>query len=292
MVKEDFALLPVYKPVGWTSTDVLNFLKKKFRLRRVGHTGTLDPFAEGLLVVLIGKATRLAEYYQKLPKTYRAVGVLGIDTDTYDLTGKVVLEEEPPEVDWESFNKVLEKFKGTYLQYPPPFSAKKVKGVRAYKLARKGERPELKPVKVEIYELKLLSFNPPRFEVETTVSGGTYVRSLIRDLGKALGSVAATEKLLRTAVGNISIDDAISIEELKKAKKLTPYLKVPDYGLTHLPSVKLSDDQLRQFSNGLTLEVKDLKEGTYRVYDKNGKFVAVGVVNEGGLKPEKVFTSR
>jgi tRNA pseudouridine55 synthase len=292
MVREDFALLPVYKPAGWTSTDVLNFLKKKFRLRRVGHTGTLDPFAEGVLLLLLGRATRLTEDYQKLPKTYRAEGLLGVDTDTYDITGKEVDKKGIPPLGFDEFKTIVETFKGKRLQTPPPFSAKKINGVRAYKLARRGKKPQLKPVEIEIYRIELLKFEPPLFEIEAEVSGGTYIRSLIRDIGLAAGTVATTKRLIRTAVGGIGIDETVNVEHLKEVDSLEPFLKPPDYGLKHLPVVKLDDRDLQRFANGLALKVEGVKRGTYRVYDNKGNFVALGVVKEGELKPQKVFISR
>ena len=290
MVSVDFALLPVYKPSGWTSTDVINFLKKKFRLRRVGHTGTLDPFAEGVLLILLGKATRLAEYYQRLPKSYRAVGVLGLDTDTYDKTGKVLDEKEIPAMSREDFEKIVKSFRGKYLQTPPPFSAKKVKGVRAYKLARRGEKPTLKPVEVDIYDIKLLKFQPPKFEIETTVSGGTYIRSLIRDIGLKAGTVATTDKLVRTSVGNIGLNETVNVEFLKEIDDLTEFLKPPDYGLSPYPKASLTDEEVKRFINGVKIPV-NLEEGIYRIYDERGSFIAMGSITRGILKPEKVFIS-
>ncbi|RTZ67906.1 MAG: tRNA pseudouridine(55) synthase TruB, partial [Aquificaceae bacterium] len=176
---ELFGLIAVNKPKGLTSTEVLNRIKKKFGVSKVGHTGTLDPFAEGLLILLFGKATRLAEYYQKLPKRYIAGGILGIETDTYDITGNVVRQTQGNYPSREEFEGIVNTFRGEILQVPPPFSAKKVRGRRAYKLARKGKSINLQPVKVKIYEIHLLEYNPPRFTLDVKVSGGTYIRSLI-----------------------------------------------------------------------------------------------------------------
>jgi tRNA pseudouridine55 synthase len=179
--KELFGLLPVYKPRGPTSTEVMNTIKKHFSLNRIGHTGTLDPFAEGLLVFLIGKATRLSEYYQKLPKEYIATGLLGTITDTYDITGKPLTPpKENIEISKDRLLEVLETFKGKILQTPPPFSAKKIKGKRAYKLARQGKKVSLKPVEVSIYELELLEFNPPYFTLRSLLVRKKFAKTLPR----------------------------------------------------------------------------------------------------------------
>ena len=291
-MSEPFALLAVYKPKGITSTGVLNRIKKHFGWKRIGHSGTLDPFAEGLLLLLIGKATRLAEYYQRLPKTYRAVGLLGKITDTYDITGKVLEEreiKEPPS--GEEIERVLKEFEGEYLQTPPPFSAVKVGGKRAYKLARKGIKVELKPRPVKVYSIKLLNYTFPRFEIETTVSGGTYIRSLIKDIGDKLQTGATTEGLIRTSIGNIGLDRAIPLEELLKLdpEGVKKYLLPPDAGLEY-PTVEVGEKELTLLRNGVFLPLRgDFREGTLlRVYG-GGKFAALGVIRNGKLKPEKVF---
>ncbi|NPB05472.1 MAG: tRNA pseudouridine(55) synthase TruB [Aquificae bacterium] len=285
----DFALLPVAKPRGITSTEVLNRLKRKFGLKKVGHTGTLDPFAEGLLLLLLGRATRLAEYYQKLPKTYRAVGLLGVETDTYDATGEVLFRKElesPPSAG--QLEKVLTEFVGTFEQQPPPFSAKKVGGKRAYRLARAGKKVELKPVKVTVYDLKLVSYEPPRFEVETTVSGGTYVRSLIRDIGRRLGTGATTERLIRTAVGKITLDGVPTLERLLDEPSLDPFLRPPWDGLD-LPVLKVGESDALKLRNGQLLEVSPPAEDLFLIFTEGGRFVGIGKNLGGKVKPEKVF---
>jgi tRNA pseudouridine55 synthase len=287
--REEFALLPVYKPKGLTSTEVLNRLKRKFGIKKLGHTGTLDPFAEGVLPVLLGRATRLAEYYQRLPKIYEAVGLLGMDTDTYDITGKVVKDEVPPSAEREKIEEVLKSFEGEIEQIPPPFSAKKVGGKRAYRLARSGKKVELKPVKVKIYSLKLLEYLPPRFKIEATVSGGTYIRSLVRDIGLKLGSVATTESLVRTAVGPITAQNCFSLEGILNSESLDRFLLPPEEGLKNFPSLELPPRELKLLTSGVKLQKPSLKDGLYRVYDERGNFVAVASAVEGKLKPDKVF---
>ena len=286
---ELFGLLPIYKPKDPTSTEILNRLKKLFGIKRIGHTGTLDPFAEGLLLTLLGKATRLAEYYQKLPKKYRAVGIFGIETDTYDITGKILAQYRGKYPTYEELKSALESFKGEIEQIPPPFSAKKVKGKRAYKLARKGLKPELKPVKVKIYDIELLDYKPPEFSIDVEVSGGTYIRSLIHDIGKKLGTGATTKELLRTKIGKISLEKAVPLEILEKAGSLEGFLLPPDYGLD-FPIFKADWETFKRLKMGQFLDVKgNFEEGKpVRVY-LNGNLAAIGRVLKGKLKPEKVF---
>ena len=280
------------KPKGITSTGVLNEIKRHFGVKKIGHTGTLDPFASGLLLLLLGKATRLAEYYQKLPKTYRAVGLLGVETDTYDITGEVVsrrqVENFPP---LEEVNRVVKSFEGEIEQIPPPFSAKKIKGKRAYELARKGKKVELKPVKVKIYKIDLLEYTPPHFTIEATVSGGTYIRSLVKDIGDKLGLGATTESLLRTSIGKLTLENALPLEELLKVspERLSDFLLPPDAGLD-FPTLEVSDRELTRLRNGQLVDLKgDFGENQLlRVY-AGGKFSAIGRVVGGKLKPEKVF---
>jgi len=291
-MEELFGLLAVAKPKGITSTGVLNEIKRHFGVKKIGHTGTLDPFASGLLLLLLGKATRLAEYYQRLPKTYRAVGLLGVETDTYDITGEVLSRREvetfPP---LEEVKRVVKSFEGEIEQIPPPFSAKKIKGKRAYELARKGKKVELKPVKVKIYKIDLLEYTPPHFTIEATVSGGTYIRSLVKDIGDKLGLGATTESLLRTSIGKLTLENALPLEELLKVspERLSDFLLPPDAGLD-FPTLEVSDRELTRLRNGQLLDLKgDFGENQLlRVY-ANGKFSAIGRVVKGKLKPEKVF---
>jgi tRNA pseudouridine55 synthase len=286
-------LLPIYKPKGLTSTQVLNLLKEKFQFPKLGHTGTLDPFAEGVLPVLVGRATRLSEYYLKLLKEYIATGLLGIETDTYDVTGKVIKEKSVEGITEEELQKVLEIFKGEIEQVPPPFSAKKVKGKRAYKLAKKGKKVELKAVKVKIYNIELLEFQPPRFTIKVKVSSGTYIRSLIHDIGKKLGIVATTEKLIRTKVGNISIENCVRLEKLLKEPNLLESYKLPpDYGLEGvIPALDITEDEAKKLKMGQKIPLpKEIKIPSELVRLKlSGQLVAIGKVINGEIKPEKVF---
>ncbi len=287
-ISKDFSLLMVNKPKGITSTEVLNKIKEKFNLKKVGHTGTLDPFAEGLLILLLGRATRLAEYYQKLPKTYIATGLLGITTDTYDITGKVLKRVEGKYPSKDTLEEVLKTFVGEIDQQPPPFSAKKIRGKRAYNLARKGLKVELKPVKVKIYSLKLLDYKPPRFTIQTTVSGGTYIRSLIKDIGDKLSLGATTQELLRTAVGGLSIEKAYKLDVILNSEHVEDFLLPPWIGLPY-PTIEVDRQRAFKLKNGQFIEIDTSQNEERFLIFSEGEFVGIARTFKGKLKPERIF---
>ena len=223
----------INKPKGPTSHDIVDEVRRITGERRVGHAGTLDPFAEGLLIILVGrKETKKQSEFLNLDKTYEATLTLGIETDTHDLTGKPVKSQFPifnfqipnhrlrrgPAKSGDNFQipiskikKVLKKFEGEQMQIPPKFSAKKIKGKKAYELARRGKEFELEPKNVKIYYIKLLDYNYPELLIETKVSSGTYIRALARDIGEKLGTGAYLRNLRRTKIGEFSVKDAQKI---------------------------------------------------------------------------------
>ncbi len=208
----DNSILLVDKPKGISSAKVVELIKKKFKVK-VGHTGTLDPLATGLLIILTGKKTKEASSFVKLPKVYEVKAILGITTDTFDMEGKI-LNQNPTKISKEKLEKTLKKFLGDILQAPPTFSAKKFKGKKAYELARKGVRIKLPKQKVKIYSLRLKNFKYPLFEIICKVSSGTYIRSLINDIGKDLKVGATVLKLRRVAIGKYKVKKAVSLEDL------------------------------------------------------------------------------
>ena len=215
MTKIDDNFLLINKPAGWTSFDAVNFIRKKYRGAnkkiRVGHAGTLDPFATGLLIVGVGReATKRLDEFKNLPKTYEAVLFLGATSETGDPTGKITNNQEtitkqliPNEIE-----KVLKKFIGKQEQTPPMFSAKKINGQRLYTLARQGQTVERKPAQIEIYEIKFLSYAWPYLKIEVSCSAGTYIRTLAQDIGQALGVGAYCLELTRTAIGPYILKEA------------------------------------------------------------------------------------
>lgn len=216
-------LLIINKPSGWTSFDVVAKIRNKLGVKKVGHTGTLDPMATGVLVLCLGKATKLAQEITGTDKEYIGEITLGATSDTDDAEGKIsqIKNYELKITNSKEIQNVLKQFQGTIQQVPPIFSAKKIKGQRAYKLARKGEKVELKPVEITIHELELLDYKWPVIHVRVLCSKGTYIRSLARDIGKELGVGGYLSKLERTKVGKYTIDQSVSIEEADK-KQIIP----------------------------------------------------------------------
>ncbi len=216
MPQEIAGVVVMDKPSGLTSHDVVARTRRVIGTRQVGHFGTLDPFATGVLPLSVGKATRFAQFYLKSRKAYRGTIQFGFSTNTYDATGEPTSEPVSPKVDQAILEKVLAGFTGRLMQTPPPFSAKRVHGVRAYELARRRQPVHLAPVEVEIYALELLGMEGDRMKFAVECSGGTYVRSLAHDIGQKVGSGAHLAGLRRTAVAEFTEDRAVSLDELAK----------------------------------------------------------------------------
>lgn len=215
-------MLLINKPQGPTSHDIVDDIRKITGIRKVGHAGTLDPFADGLLILLVGREeTRQQQKFMGMDKSYEATFVLGEERDTGDLTGKPISSAgesfTPPSR--EQIKKVLKKFTGKIKQVPSTFSAKKVKGKKAYELAREGKEVKLEPKSVTVYELELLDYEWPELKIRSKVSSGTYIRALARDIGRELGAGAYVKELKRTEIGEYKLADAVTIDELKSAKE-------------------------------------------------------------------------
>lgn len=251
------------KPAGPTSHDCVRIVRRAFAERRVGHTGTLDPFATGLLPICVGRATRLARFFTSLPKTYRATIRFGVSTDTYDVTGKTTGERLAIDWDEATLREMLAGFEGRQLQTPPNFSAKKVGGVRAHRLARQGRAATPEPVWVTISELSLLDWSGQDAVVDATVSSGTYIRSLAHDLGGRLGSGAHLAQLRRTQIGEFSVEDAVDCDALVAGSRSSEqpqrgYLLTPERAMASWPAIALSDEQSRWFIHGRHLDPRNL----------------------------------
>ncbi len=209
-------VLVVDKPVGLSSHDVVQIIRNGTKIRRAGHTGTLDPRASGVLVVLLGPAVRLSEYVSASEKRYQAVIELGITTDTYDMEGQIT-RRSPVEITYEEFEEALQGFIGEFEQKPPAYSAIKIKGEKAYEIARRGEEVDLEPRTIQVHELELLDWDPPEAVVDIQCSSGTYVRSLAHDLGEKLGCGATLTGLRRTKNGRFGLRDAVSLRKLQES---------------------------------------------------------------------------
>ena len=210
-------VLLINKPSGPTSHDMIYRVRRATGIKKVGHAGTLDPFAEGLLIILVGRdATKRQSGFMGLDKEYEATIRLGIETDTYDREGKVIDEYWGGWPTEEKIKKALEGFVGEQMQMPPAFSAKKIKGKKAYDLARKGEEVILQPVRVVIHSLEVISYDSPMLKIRTRVSSGTYIRSLAHDIGASLGTGAHLTELRRTSIGGYSLKDTIDTKGLTR----------------------------------------------------------------------------
>lgn len=217
MNPEISGVLIIDKPAGLTSHDVVARVRRSLGIRQVGHFGTLDPFATGVLPLSVRKATRFAQFYLKSRKAYEGTMRLGFSTDTYDGTGKPTSEEVSVSVEEVTVEKLFREFTGRLMQTPPPYSAKRIGGKRAYELARQNKPVQLAPVEVEVYALQLLSFDGIRAHFAVECSGGTYVRSLAHDIGQRLGCGAHLEGLRRTTVAEFTLDRAVTLEGLEEA---------------------------------------------------------------------------
>ncbi len=290
-------LLIVDKEAGWTSHDVVAKVRRLIRQRRVGHAGTLDPMATGVLVLCLGKATRLAEYLQGHDKRYRATIRLGETTDTYDAEGRILERRPVPPLSLEELRAYLQRFQGEILQHPPPFSAVKIAGTPAYRRARRGEAVLPPPRQVTIHELRLVAWSPPDLSLEIACSAGTYIRSLAHDLGQAIGCGAHLIALRRTASGPFTERDAIPLAELIRliteagerwrARVLPPVEAVRD-----MPQIRLTPDQIRAVRFGQPITGPDAPaEALAAGIAATGELIAIlrFDAHRGQWRPHKVL---
>ena len=276
-------LLVVDKPPQWTSHDVVARVRRITGTRRIGHTGTLDPMATGVLVLCLGRATRLAEYVTGQPKTYLAEITLGTATDTYDAEGTTVFTGEVPSLDFAAVDQALDAFRGTFLQFPPVYSALKREGQPLYKRARRGEAVETEARPVHVYDLKLLAYADGALQALVRCSAGTYVRSIAHDLGQTLGCGAHLSGLRRTAVGRFRIEEAVTIEALEARGYGWQDLLLPmDDAVRHLPIVTVPEAQARGLLHGQSIPeplatVADPHDRAqlFRAVDAAGRLLAI-----------------
>lgn len=286
-------ILNLCKPTGPTSHDCVARVRRALQVKRVGHAGTLDPLASGVLVIGVGNGTRILEYLQSLPKVYRAGLVLGLETDTQDVTGTTVATANAGSITEEAVRAALEPFRGEILQVPPMYSALKSGGKKLYELARQGETVEREPRPVTLYEIELLHFTPgERAEAEIRVrcSAGTYIRTLCHDLGHILGVGGAMSTLEREAVGGFTVETALPLEQLAPDLSLMPLAAA----LEHLPSLTVDAAQATRLAHGQFIPApEDTPNGPLRVLDEEGELRAIAVAHGHGearlLSPEKVF---
>ena len=290
--------LVVDKPVGMTSHDVVQAIRNGTNLRRAGHTGTLDPRASGVLVILVGPAVRLSEYVSASDKRYQAIIRLGGSTDTFDAEGLVTPTVDPVNVTEAQFEEALKTFVGEIEQTPPPYSAVKVQGRKAYEMAREGEEVELAPRKITVHHLEVLEWTPPEVVIDVHCSSGTYVRSLANDLGVMLGCGAYLVGLRRTKSGRFSLRDAVPLRKLQEAftaGNWCQYLIPAAEALGDWPAVELSPDEVEGVRHGHRVKVTgEPTETKVRGVSTQGELVALMelISNEDGTRewqPKKVF---
>jgi len=294
-------ILPLYKPSGLTSHDCVARVRRALGLRRVGHGGTLDPEVDGVLPLLIGRATRLAEYLLDLPKAYEGEMVFGVATDTQDQTGTVVAEETVS-LTPDAVAGAMAQFRGEIEQIPPMHSAVKVGGVPLYKLARKGKTVERKPRRVTIYELRLLDgdWTPPhpRARFYVRCSKGTYVRTLCVDIGKVLGVPAHMTRLTRVQSGPYALEDCVTLEAVEAAAAagtVAQFLRSPEEAVAHLPRIDVGEAEARAVRHGRGIDSRawNLAPGLVRVHDERGRLLAIHRVEPGKrfTVPQKVLAA-
>jgi len=291
-------VLVVDKPVGMTSHDVVQVIRNGTGLRRAGHTGTLDPRASGVLVIQVGPAVRLSEYVSASDKRYQAIIRLGSTTDTFDAEGKFTRSNQPVDVTEAQFEEVLQSFIGEIEQTPPPYSAVKVQGRKAYEMARQGEEVDLTPRKIQVHHLEVLEWAPPEVVVDVHCSSGTYVRSLANDLGEKLGCGAYLVGLRRTKSGRFSLRDATPLRKLQEAftaGNWYQYLIPAAEALGDWPAIELSPDEVEAVRHGHRVKVKEGNtEAKVRGVSTQGELVAlmeIATAEDGSSEwqPRKVF---
>lgn len=277
----------VDKPQGWTSQDVTARLRRVFGTRRIGHGGTLDPMATGVLPVFVGRATRAVEFFEHAEKTYETVLRLGITTDTEDMTGTVLTEEKVSFTE-EQLQETLAAFRGEILQVPPMYSALKVNGQKLCDLARKGKTVERQPRPITIHELTLVEQGENTLRLRVRCSKGTYIRTLCKDIGEKLGCGGCMESLRRVAAGEYTIDEAVPLQTLLDTEEPEKYLRDVDTMFRNYPAVTLTANQETRCRNGNAFSVS-LAPGAYRAYSQGGEFLMLAKVDGGVMSTIKSF---
>lgn len=279
----------INKEKDYTSHDVVAVVKKTLK-EKVGHTGTLDPEATGVLPLLIGKATKISKYLIEHDKTYRAVLALGVKTDTADFTGNIIQKQDIQMPNSKQIEQVLFSMLGENKQTPPMFSAIKVKGKKLYEYARQGKKVEIPSRLITIYEMVLEDIDENKKEITFKVhcGKGTYIRTLCEQIAEKLGTIGCMKELQRLMVGSFKIEDSITIDELKQENNISSKIITIEGFFSKKQEIILDDKKMEQFLNGVKLEY-ELKDDIYRIYNINNQFVGIGVVKSGILKRDVVL---
>ena len=280
-------IINVLKPCGMTSHDVISFMRRVLNTKKIGHSGTLDPDAAGVLPVFAGTATRLLEYALEDGKSYRAEITFGVKTDTGDDSGAVVQTSALPTCSGKEFTTVLQEFTGVQKQLPPMYSALKLNGQPLYKLARKGIEVEREAREIFISRLELISFNPQKAVLDVECSKGTYIRTLLEDICARLGVCGTMSFLLRTSAGGFKIEDAVTLQELE-AEPLR-YLLPEETAVMHLTEAVLTERQAWRITQGVATSMVGMADGLYRLKGQSGEFYGIGKAAGGVMKGVKIL---
>ncbi len=275
------------KPAGWTSQDVVSKLRGKLHTKRIGHGGTLDPMATGVLPVFVGRATRGVEFFEHAEKTYETVLRLGLLTDTEDTSG-TVLEERDVCVTQAQLLAVLAQFRGEIMQVPPMYSALKVNGQKLYDLARKGREVERQPRPITIFELECLDFDGRDARLRVRCSKGTYIRTLCKDIGLALGCGGCMAQLRRVAAGAYTQAEAVPLETLVESEAPEAFLRPVDSMFARYEAITLTENQEKRCKNGNSFTLPG-PDGTYRAYSQTGEFLMLAKRENGIMSTIKSF---
>jgi tRNA pseudouridine55 synthase len=281
----------VAKPSGLTSHDVVARIRRGLKIKKVGHAGTLDPLATGVLIICVGHATRLSEYAMHQTKRYRATVQFGVTMDTYDAEGQIVEQRDASHLTADILRGSLPAFTGEIPQIPPAYSAIKQGGRKLYELARAGEEVQVTPRKVNIESVALVTWNPPEAVLDVVCSAGTYIRSLAFDLGEHLGTGAHLSGLIRTASGPFTLEDAVQLDDLlRDGADPKHYLLPPDEVLHHLPALMLDTVSAESIMHGRPIARPQATDHEFaRAYSPNGHFLAILKADESYWRPHKVF---
>ncbi|PCJ65784.1 MAG: tRNA pseudouridine(55) synthase TruB [Candidatus Hydrogenedentota bacterium] len=294
-------LLLIDKPAGMTSHDVVDCVRKAAKMRRIGHTGTLDPSATGLLLICVGAATRLSEHLTGMDKTYEGNMRFGVVTDSYDMDGKVLEEHTVPELDFDTVQHTFAQFQGAIDQIPPMVSAVKIGGERLYKKARKGEVVDRPPRRVKVDEFSLLKIALPLADFRVRCGSGTYVRALCHDVGQVLGCGAALNQLRRTVIGRYSVSDAAALDELQSPDDIEKRL-IPLGEALDMPAVIVESRGRKRIQTGNAVPATELlseipvKTGWVQMKSEDSELLALGQVEPGAtgfqVQPRRVFIAQ
>ena len=280
-------IIIINKPSGCTSHDIVSKIRKKLNIKKVGHTGTLDPLATGVLPILLGNATKLSKYLINHDKEYIATIKLGVKTDTADIEGIVLEKQEVPQISEKQIIEILDSCIGKQKQIPPMYSAIKVKGKKLYEYARNGENIEVEPRDIEIYNIELIQYKDNNIKFKVACSKGTYIRSLCENIAQKLNTVGTMLELKRTQVGIFKIEEAAELEELLTNGINEENLITPEKLFAKRPKVILNQNQLKSFLNGVKLKTEN-EDGIYRIYAETNNFIGLGEVKNRLLKRDFV----